>query len=164
MPVADHDDRGDQRDDGLAAADVAFEQAVHRFLRLQIAGDFFDHALLRLRQPERQDAFHLGAQFIINVDFPRLRLHFFRRAADAQRELEREELLQDDAYMRARAAEEKGVVELGRAMDLFERRSEIDHAEAFAERGRERIVDRREGVERAADNLPQRFRRNVADF
>ena len=164
MAVADHDDRRDQRNDRLAAADVAFEQPVHRLVGLQVGGDLSDHAFLRIRQPERQDALDLGAHLVVDGDPARLRLHLFAGAPDAQRELQREELLQDDADVGARAAAEKRVVELRRAVDLFERGGEIDHAEAFAERGRERIVERRERVQRAADDLPQGLRRDVADL
>ena len=40
MTIANDDHRGDQSDDGLAAADIALQQPIHRPLRFQIAGDF----------------------------------------------------------------------------------------------------------------------------
>jgi hypothetical protein len=39
MSVADGDDGRDQRDDGLPAADVALQEAVHRTLRAEVADD-----------------------------------------------------------------------------------------------------------------------------
>ena len=56
VAVFDDDRRGFERHDRFAAADVALQQAVHRERPLEIAGNFREHALLRRRRLERQDA------------------------------------------------------------------------------------------------------------
>ncbi len=124
MPVADRDHRRDQRHDRLSAADIALQEPVHRSLRLKIVRDFLQHALLRARQTKWQDFLHFGAQRVVDPNLAILFLHFLRCAADAQRELEREELLEDDPPMGRGAAKEKFVVELWRSMQLLERRRE----------------------------------------
>jgi hypothetical protein len=53
--VFDGNDRRLQRDDGLAAADVALQQPVHRRGLFQVRGDFGEYALLCRRRLERQD-------------------------------------------------------------------------------------------------------------
>ena len=136
--------------------------AVHRLVGLQVARDFSDHPLLRVRQSERQDPLDLGAHGVVEHDLPRLRHHFFAGAAHAQRELQREELLQDDADVRARTASEECLVELWWMVDLFQRRREIDNAEALAQGGIERVLDGWKRRQRARNDLPQRFRRDVA--
>ena len=44
--VFDGDDGGLERDDGLAAADVALEETIHRSRFFQVGGDFGENALL----------------------------------------------------------------------------------------------------------------------
>jgi hypothetical protein len=48
------DQEGETGDDGLAASDVALEEARHRSARREVAGDLADGAPLRVRQPKRQ--------------------------------------------------------------------------------------------------------------
>ena len=53
---------GHRGHDGLAAADIALEQTVHRIRKRQIGADFADHPLLRLGQIESQDLHQTGAK------------------------------------------------------------------------------------------------------
>ena len=46
--------RRQRGDDGLAAADIALQQALHRLAARQVAPDLGDDALLRARERERQ--------------------------------------------------------------------------------------------------------------
>ncbi len=57
--VLHRDERGHQRDDGLARADVPLQQPVHRVRPLHVADDLGDDLLLIAGQPERQHAFAL---------------------------------------------------------------------------------------------------------
>ena len=57
IAIFDDDRGGFERDDRLAAADVAFEQAIHRVRAFEIGGDFGEHAFLRGGRLERQNAF-----------------------------------------------------------------------------------------------------------
>ena len=56
--VRDGDEHGVERDDGLAAADVALQQAVHRLAALQVLDDLPDRMLLgagHLKRKSRAD-------------------------------------------------------------------------------------------------------------
>src|SRR5882724_9708676 len=55
--VFDGDNRGLQRDDGFAAADVTLEEAVHRGGLFEVGGDFGEDAFLRGGGLEREDAY-----------------------------------------------------------------------------------------------------------
>ena len=54
--VLHRDERREQRDDGLAGADVALQQPVHRLRPLQVVDDLLERLLLPGGQPERQHA------------------------------------------------------------------------------------------------------------
>jgi hypothetical protein len=54
--VGDADEHRVERDDRLAAADVALEQAVHRLAALEVREDLPEGRLLRLREREREPA------------------------------------------------------------------------------------------------------------
>ena len=72
-------------DDGLARPDVTLHQPLHRMALPQIAQDFFQHALLRARQPERQARQQLLHQFaFIHDGRRRFRLHPCAQAPQAQ--------------------------------------------------------------------------------
>ena len=70
------DDRRQQRDDGLARADVALQQPIHRMRTLEVVDDFLQRALLSVRQLERQHASRGFANAIVNRHHDRL---VFRR-------------------------------------------------------------------------------------
>src|SRR5436190_17624590 len=99
MSVSNCDERSDERDYGLAAADVALQQTVHRALALQIVDDLLHHALLGRCQLERKDFAHFGAHGVVDAKLPRLLLHLLGRPANSERELKGEELLEDDPAM-----------------------------------------------------------------
>ena len=96
------DDRGLQRDDGLARADIALQQAPHRNRFGHVRGDFLQHALLRGRGMKRQDALHRGAHPVVDLEGDAgLRAHL--AALELQPEFEKEELLEDEPDVRRRA-------------------------------------------------------------
>ena len=66
--VLHRDERREQRDDGLAGADVALQQAVHRLRALQIVDDLLQRLPLPGRQPERQHAPGRLADPIVDAD------------------------------------------------------------------------------------------------
>ena len=58
----DHGGGGEQRDDGLAGADIALQQPQHALRQSQIGDDVVDGALLRMGQRIGQRLHDLGAQ------------------------------------------------------------------------------------------------------
>ena len=73
-----------QRDNRLAAADVALQQTVHGRAFLEIRGNFREHAFLRRGRFKRQDALQRSA----NVVFPHTKCNgiFLTCRAAIQRE------------------------------------------------------------------------------
>ena len=50
----DHLGHGAQRDDGLAGADLALQEAVHRLVAVELGGELLPHLALALGELERQ--------------------------------------------------------------------------------------------------------------
>ena len=147
MSVADHDERGDQCDDRFSAADISLQQAVHRSIGLQIVDDLLHHSFLCAGEFEGKNLFHFGAHRVVDANPARFLLHLFGCAADAHRELKREELLQDDPSVRRRTPPEKLVVQLVGSMQLFERRRQRTDMKRLANGFRKRIIERRKRAE-----------------
>ena len=103
VAVLDGNNRGFERDDGFAAADVAFEQAIHRRRAFQIAGDFGEDAFLRGGGLEGKDAFHRLADLVVAdaQGNPSSRALFLAARGDPQ--LEEEKFFEDHAYVRGAA-------------------------------------------------------------
>ncbi len=128
IAVLDHDRRRFQRHDRLAASHVAFEQPVHRIGPLEVRRDFREHALLRRRRLERQDALQRLADFFFAHAHGDPALAMFAQPAQRQRELVVEKLLEDQPRLR-RAA--KRVEQL----DAFVLRREMRVEQRLAPRG-----------------------------
>ncbi len=87
---------GDGGDDGLAAADVALQQALHRMRLREVAQDLRHGAALRAREQERQLAEEALEQRPVGRQRQRL-ARAPRPVRDAHRELLREQLVELDA-------------------------------------------------------------------
>ena len=107
--VFDGDDRGLQRDDGLAAADVALQQAIHGRGLFEICGDFREDAFLRGGGLERQHALESFANMVFahaegDGVFLTLQLAIERHA-----ELIEEKFFEDQALLGGRSKLVEGV-------------------------------------------------------
>ena len=103
VTVLDHNGRGLQGHNGLAAAHVALQQAVHRRALLKVRGDFTQRAFLRTRRLEGQyalDRFTNG-RFAHAEGDARLPLRRFLAHGHAQ--LIEEKFLKDQPQVRRRA-------------------------------------------------------------
>ena len=67
VAVLDGDDRSLERDDRLAGADVALQQAAHGRRLGHVGGNLLQHALLRSRGMKRQNALDGGAHAIVDL-------------------------------------------------------------------------------------------------
>ena len=156
IAVLDGDDGGFGGHDGLAAAHVALQQAVHRMRRGHIVGDLLEHALLRARRLERQHGFHALADAVVECE---------RDAGDGagfaalQRDaaFQPEELLVDQAELRGRAegVEQAQIAIRRREVDVAQRGPAVRHLEAVAQELRQRVVHRLDGGEDAVHQGPQ---------
>ena len=68
VAVLYRDDSGLQRDDGLAGADIALQQAAHGRGLGHVVGNLLQHALLRGGGMKRQDALDGGAHAIVDLE------------------------------------------------------------------------------------------------
>src|SRR6267378_366468 len=107
--VFDGDHRRLQRNDGLAAADVALEETIHRGGFFQVRGDFGENALLRRRGLERQDALQRFAHSV----FPQTERDgvFLASglAVQSEAELIHEKFLEDEPLLRRRTKRVQGI-------------------------------------------------------
>ncbi len=102
-----------ERDGGLARADVALQQPLHRLLACEVGVDLGERQLLVLGQGERQDsAVARGEQAGRRQGAPRLSLD----ARAEHGELQRDELVEREPLPR-----QLGLVEVGREVDRRER-------------------------------------------
>jgi hypothetical protein len=142
VAVFDGDHRGFGGHDGLAAAHVALQQAVHGVRLLHVVRDLLDDALLRPGGLEGQhglDAFaHAGADFEGDAG-QRAGLAALQRHAA----LQPEELFENEAELRGRAESvEQAEVGIGRRkVNLPEGGPEVGHFEALAQILRELVFD-----------------------
>ncbi len=63
--IFDGDDRGLERDDGFAAADIALQEAIHGHGLFEVRGNFGKDALLGIGRLERENAFQCFADFVL---------------------------------------------------------------------------------------------------
>src|SRR6267143_473049 len=98
--VFDGDHRRLQRNDGLAAADVALEETIHRGGLFQVGGDFGENAFLRSRGLEGQDALQRFAHGV----FPQAEgdgvFLAGSLAVQSEAELVQEKFLEDEPLLR----------------------------------------------------------------
>ncbi len=90
-------------DDGLARADVALQQAVHRLGALHVFADLLERRALAGRQLERQHAAQRLADAIVDANGVRLPLGVRLAASQQQPHLEAEELFEDQPALRGRS-------------------------------------------------------------
>ena len=103
QPVLERDQRREQRDDGLADADVALEEAVHRLGARHVARRFRATRLSVRRSGERQYRARGLADAIVDDRHERLALGFSARRPSATPSLEEEELFEDQPHLRGAA-------------------------------------------------------------
>ena len=108
-PVFDGDHRSLQGNDGLSAADIALQQAIHRRRLFQVCNNFCEDTFLRLCRFERENAFQSFADAV----FAHAKGDgvFLARgpAVQAQAELVQKKLLEDEPLLRGRAKSVHGV-------------------------------------------------------
>src|SRR5262249_22626661 len=102
VAVLDRDDHRLNRDNRLAAAHVALQQAVHRLVAGHIVDDLFQRPLLGLGRMKGQYRTHGIAHAVGDLYDLALRLADTLAPAQAQREREPEELLEDQSPVRGR--------------------------------------------------------------
>ena len=107
------DNRREQGNDGLAGADVALQQPVHRLRAQHVVDDFLDRLALPRRQLERQDLRRAGADAVVDRRYKRLQLGARRVTPPGVPHLEQEELLEDQPPLRRGA---KGVERIDRRL------------------------------------------------
>ena len=95
--------RGQQRDDRLARADVSLQQPMHRLGTQQVLDDLFERLPLSRRQLERQDLRRRRTDSIVDLRHIRLQLHARRMAPPRVADLKEEELLENHPPLRGRA-------------------------------------------------------------
>src|SRR5215470_6564112 len=102
VAVLDRDDHRLNRDDRLAAAHVALQQAVHGLVAGHVVDDLFQRPLLRLGRMEGQYRTHGLAHAVGDLYDLALRLADALAPAQAQCQREPEELLEDQSPVRGR--------------------------------------------------------------
>src|SRR5467141_1165220 len=94
---------GLKRNDGLAAAHVSLQEAIHRIRGLQVVHDFLQNTLLRCSGMKRKNRLHL-----LPDPVRRFESHTFQRTtlnpAEGEDQLEQEELFEDEPPMIRRLA------------------------------------------------------------
>ena len=118
VAIFDDDGGGFQSDDCLAAADVAFEKAVHGERAFEVRCDFDENAFLRGRGLERENALDGFADFFLANAHGDAALRVIARAAQGESELIVEKFLEDQAGLRgaAKAVEQLNIFIFGREM------------------------------------------------
>ena len=100
--VFHRDERGEQRDDRLAGADVALQQPVHRLRQLHVFDDLFQCLLLAVRQLERQHGARRVADAIVHAHRTRLQLERRRLTTGLDAHVKQKGLLEDQPPLRRR--------------------------------------------------------------
>ena len=96
------DDRRQQRDDRLAGAHIALQQAVHRLRSLQIVDDLLERRALPGGQLERQHAPRRFADAIVDDDAAGFGSATRRAPPRHHARLEQKRLFEDEAALRRR--------------------------------------------------------------
>ena len=166
VAVFDDDGRGFERHDGLAAADVALQQAVHRHAALQVRRDFRERALLRVGGLEGQhalDRFANGRLAHAKRD-PRLLLRRLLPHRDAQ--LVKEKLLENQPQVRRRAKRIQRLDRFRRGRKMHELDRVAPRRKFVARQNfRGQRIGQRAGkfFERQINDAPHRARADAAD-
>ena len=151
--VLHRDERGEQRDDRLAGADVALQQPVHRLRPLHVGDDLAQRRLLSVGELERQHAPRRLADAVVDDHRPRFAIAGVLPLAQHEAGLEQEELLEDQPLLRRRARyafSASTAVPGGGKCVSGDRLRAIRQRAPRANRGRHRIGQRPRAVPRAA--------------
>ena len=157
--------RGNQRDDRLARADVALQQPVHRRAALHVVDDVLERVALTGGQLERQDRPGGCADAIVDGDGRRL---LFRRRGlppGQQSHLEEERLLEDQAMLRRRVEPvQLGERQIGgRKMGADERGPARRQVQAESHRLGQHVRQRvRQPLQDVVDQPPLHLRRHAS--
>ncbi len=166
VAIFDHDRGGLERHDRFPAADVALEQPVHRKRLFEVACDFRQHALLRRRRLERQNPLQRFADFFFAHAHRDPALPVILRAAQRQRDLVVEELLENQPQVRraAERVEQLDVFVFRRKMNREQRLAPARKPVARANLLRQRIGDVAVEIQQhGIDDSPQHPRADRAN-
>ncbi len=111
IAIFDDDGRCLERHDCLAAAYVAFEQAVHRRRLFEVTGNFGKHAFLRTCGLERKNALESLANRLLSDAHGDAGSLLFVLSPDSEAELVEKEFLEDHSYL-------GGAAELVQCLDI----------------------------------------------
>ena len=141
---------------GLAAADVALQQAVHGMRRGHVADDLAQHAFLRRGGLEREHSLDLLPRAVRQREGD-AGLLARRRALERQTALQPEELLEDHPELRRRAecVQQPEILVLRREVKALECRPAVEQLEAPPDRFGKRVVDRGERLENGVQEFPE---------
>ena len=144
-----HQQRGDGNH-GLARPDVALEQPVHRVRAGQVGRQLTDRIALGARERERKRVVEAAHQLAVDLVTDALRLTLQRALAHHQRELQPQQLVEDEALARRLGGGHRlrrvHVVERPRAAD------DVEPVEPFA---RQRVGELAGAAQRLLDPVTQ---------
>jgi hypothetical protein len=166
IAIFDDDGGGFQGDDGFAAADIAFEKAVHRKRAFKIGGDFNKDALLRRSRLEGQDAFHGIADVFLANAHSDAALTVVARTTEGESELIVEKFFEDETGLRgtAKTVELLYIFIFGREVGEKDRVATRRKFVAFANLRRKRVGNIALKIgEDAVNNFAKHARANCAD-
>ena len=164
VAVFNGDHRRLRRHDGLAAAHVALQQAVHGPGFFHVAGNFPEHALLRCGRLERQHGLHFFAHAVVQLECDsgqRARLVALQGHAAFQPE----ELLEDQPELRRRTegVEQAQVGIRRREVRVADGRPAVRQLEWPADVLRQAVFLRRQLRQDAVRECPQHARSQLGD-
>ena len=141
VAVFNHDGGGFERDDCFAAADIAFEEAVHGIGALKICGDFDEDAFLGGGWLEWKDALHGAADLFLADAHGDAFLSVIARTAESEGELVVEKLFEDQTRLRgaAKTVQQLDAFILGREVRVEQGIAPRWKAITFTDFGGERV-------------------------
>ncbi len=163
QPVLHRQHGRQHRDDGLAGADIALQQPVHRLGALHVFADLLEGGALTGGQLERQHAAQRFANAIVHANGVSLALGVGLAAPQQQPDLEAEELFENQPTLRRRSKQVQLVKrrlhrrEVGQPQRVVPR----GQAQARPHVGRQRIGQvRAQRLQRLGDQLALHLRGN----
>ena len=165
QPVLHGDERGQQRDDRLARADVPLQQPVHRLRALQIVDDLLQRLLLPACQTERQHAPGRFADAVVDANGRGLAFRRGRVTARQHARLKQKRFLEDQTALgrRRKAIQLLDRRVRRRKMRREERRMARRQLQADPQLLREMIGSfRRQPLQHVVHQAPLNLRRDAA--
>ena len=163
IAALDRVERGEDRDDRLAATDIALHEAVHRMGLPHVAGDLAEHALLRAGQAEGQSPAEPAAELAARAEGD-AGLLGDRMLAKHHAELEEEELVEDDRAVRLGdpSIERPHVCVAAWLVDVGESGRQVDEAASRGDVGRKHAREELPDLgPRLVHDLPHRSHRHL---